>query len=196
MKTLPLAPQGVFWTIQGEGALMGEPMAFVRLAGCSVGCRECDTNYSVAERAAVGEVIQRVANLAPTGSWVWLTGGEPTDHDLGELVTWLKRLGYKVALATSGVREVPPNWVDWISVSPHAPGYAQRHGSEVKLVLGLNGLTPEAASECAACATMFAWKWVSAMNDDPAAVAGCLEWVKAHPGWRLGVQAHKVWGLP
>lgn len=38
--TYLLAPEGVFWTLQGEGALQGTPMAFVRLAGCSVKCKQ------------------------------------------------------------------------------------------------------------------------------------------------------------
>lgn len=28
----PIAPNGIFWTLQGEGALLGVPMRFVRLA--------------------------------------------------------------------------------------------------------------------------------------------------------------------
>ena len=35
-----------FYSIQGEGATVGQPAIFVRLQGCSVGCGWCDTKYS------------------------------------------------------------------------------------------------------------------------------------------------------
>jgi 7-carboxy-7-deazaguanine synthase len=85
MKTYPLAPDGVFWTLQGEGALQGEPMAFVRLAGCSVGCAQCDTDYRVSRRLTCEEIVEEVRAVVPPAfvwPWVWITGGEPTDHDL------------------------------------------------------------------------------------------------------------------
>lgn len=40
-----IAPNGVFPTVQGEGAMLGVPTLFVRLAGCSVGCAGCDIDY-------------------------------------------------------------------------------------------------------------------------------------------------------
>ncbi len=78
----PIAPNGIFWTLQGEGALQGEPMAFVRLAGCSVGCPQCDTDYRVDRRLTPEEILAEVRTVVPPGfkwPWVWLTGGEPTD---------------------------------------------------------------------------------------------------------------------
>ncbi len=49
----PLAPDPIFWTLQGEGHLRGFQMAFIRLGGCSVGCVQCDTYYKVDSRAIV-----------------------------------------------------------------------------------------------------------------------------------------------
>src|SRR5437870_5400263 len=36
----------VFASVQGEGATVGTPSAFIRLQGCSIGCTWCDTKYS------------------------------------------------------------------------------------------------------------------------------------------------------
>jgi organic radical activating enzyme len=112
-----LAPRGVFWSLQGEGHLRGQQMAFVRLAGCSVGCAACDTDYSVAERVDLAELVQRVRDVIPDGArdrWIWITGGEPTDHNLRPLIAALRRgvAGCAIAVATSGRRRVVPP-VDW-----------------------------------------------------------------------------------
>ena len=52
----PLASNPIFWTIQGEAHLRGFQMCFVRLAGCSVGCEHCDTDY---QRAGSSRLMTR-----------------------------------------------------------------------------------------------------------------------------------------
>jgi organic radical activating enzyme len=141
----PLAPNGIFSTIQGEGIMLGVPMVFVRLAGCSVGCKECDTDYSVSERSKPDEIAERVAEVSGKSDWVWITGGEPTDHDLVPLFAALRRGGFRIAVATAGTRLVPQGscWdgVDFLSVSPHSvSSWMQKSGSQINIVPGLNGL--------------------------------------------------------
>lgn len=36
----------IFYTIQGEGVRMGEPAVFIRLSGCNLHCKWCDTPYT------------------------------------------------------------------------------------------------------------------------------------------------------
>jgi 7-carboxy-7-deazaguanine synthase len=207
MKTYPLAPDGVFWTLQGEGALQGEPMAFVRLAGCSVGCAQCDTDYRVSRRLTCEEIVEEVRAVVPPAfvwPWVWITGGEPTDHDLAPLVDIFHTLGFRVALATSGVRPVTVN-VDWLSVSPHRAELRQQTGHELKVVPGLNGLTLKAATDFGRLS--FAYKFIQPMwwetvggpeadgSKTHESMIECREFVLANPGWRLTTQAHKTWGL-
>jgi hypothetical protein len=69
----PLAAQGVYPSMLGEGLLMGLPAVLVRLAGCSVGCPGCDTDYRVTERATAAEIARRAAGVmiawpAPRGA--------------------------------------------------------------------------------------------------------------------------------
>ena len=66
MSTLSLAADGVFHTLQGEGHLLGQPMTFVRLAGCSVGCAGCDTIYRKVRRASVEEIVEEVRQSMPS----------------------------------------------------------------------------------------------------------------------------------
>jgi 7-carboxy-7-deazaguanine synthase len=189
----PLAPQGVFWTLQGEGALAGEPMAFVRLAGCSVGCAECDTDYRVTRWVVLEELVCEIQAAVPEGftwPWVWITGGEPTDHDIAPLVDALRTVGFRVALATAGTKPTPG--VDWLSVSPHSVDVVQRHGHEIKVVPGLNGLTWEALAEIKHWS--FPWRFIQPLWG--ADVTPYIEFVKTNPGWRLASQAHKGWQIP
>lgn len=191
----PVAPNGVFDTIQGEGPLTGVPMTFVRLAGCSVGCPECDTDYRVKDRLTLPELAARVQDL-PRREWLFLTGGEPTDHDYATLLTHFAVQGYKLAMVTAGTRKVDLWRVDCLMVSPHTlgGGWIQREGTAVNVVPGLNGMTlsDELIPKCEA----FQHRYATPLYGSAESLTSCLEWVRRVPGWRLGVQAHKVWGLP
>lgn len=202
--SFPLAPQGVYVTPQGEGALLGVPMVFVRLAGCSVGCPECDTNYSVASRMTAHQIAARASELARSSiDWSFVTGGEPTDHaGLYDLVAELHRAGFKVALATAGIRPVQMGFLrggaDFLSVSPHRldDSWVLRRGDQLNIVPGLNGLRlddlgpleAEARAGFTHCFVTPLWGGNS--------LGECLAWVRGHPGWRLGIQAHRYWELP
>lgn len=201
--TLPLAPDGIWWTLQGEGHLSGVPMAFVRLAGCSVGCAGCDTDYRVSERTGVDDIVSRVAAVTPAKvreRWVWITGGEPTDHDLTPLLLALKRAGHLVAVATAGERNVADP-VDWLSVSPHRVGrLAQRFGHEIKLVLG-GGMTDDVMAQREDAERADYWfRYVQPFtrpdgSPDPAAVQWCHDWIARFPNWALSEQRHRQWGV-
>lgn len=198
----PLAKNAIFWTIQGEGHLRGQQMAFIRLAGCSVGCDECDTDYSVAERCDLDDIVRRTASITPVASrdrWVWLTGGEPTDHDIKPLLRALKSAGYSTAVATSGTnRVIPP--VDWLSVSPHGNHLVQRFGSELKLVDGLGGMDLEQwHANNPDDRTDFMLRYVQPLTIDGvesrASLARCLEFLKTRPNWLLSRQDHRHWSV-
>lgn len=196
MNVYPIAPNGIFWTLQGEGALMGTPMAFLRLAGCSVGCAQCDTDYRVDRRLTVDQIVTELRGVIPPAfswPWIWITGGEPTDHDLAPLAAALRLAGYRLALATSGVRPVQPGLVDWLSVSPHSVARTvQRFGAEVKVVPGLNGLMLGDADEIGRWS--FAWKFIQPIAGAPVDEAAAF--VMERHGWALTLQAHKGWNLP
>lgn len=100
----------IYETVQGEGAMCGTPVTLVRLQGCSVGCSWCDTKHSWS-KSGQGQPMRAadIANLwklkRKNSEWVLLTGGEPAEQDLREMVTLLRDFGARIMLETSGTAE-------------------------------------------------------------------------------------------
>lgn len=202
-KRYPLASNGVFWTINGEAHLRGFQMVFVRLAGCSVGCPECDTDYSVAERDTAEQIASRCDEVTPKNCrdrWVWITGGEPTDHDLRPLLGALKDKRFSTAVASSGHRRIIPP-VDWLSISPHDPvKWIQTYGNEVKICPGLHGLDIDHwRAAFPDDTTDFMYRYVQPLwkdgAEDETSLARCLQFLRGEPNWSLSRQDHKHWGV-
>ena len=199
----PLPTNPIFWTIQGEAHLRGFQMCFVRLAGCSVACPNCDTDYRRQDFATAEEIAIRADEVTPATTrdrWVWITGGEPTDHNLIPLITALRAKRFSIAVATSGHRRfIPP--VDWLSISPHDPAkWVQTYGNEVKIVPGLNGFSiDDFLAAHPDDQTDFMYRYVQPLSigkrEDPESLRTCLEFVKTHPNWSLSRQDHHYWNV-
>ena len=69
----------IFYSIQGEGSLVGMPSVFVRTSGCNLRCTWCDTPYTSwrpeGDNLTIEEIHQRVKSFG--ASHVVITGGEP-----------------------------------------------------------------------------------------------------------------------
>ena len=54
----------IFYSIQGESTHAGRPCVFVRLTGCNLRCRWCDTEYAFYEgrKMTIDEVAAMVAS--------------------------------------------------------------------------------------------------------------------------------------
>ncbi|MCX7946485.1 MAG: 7-carboxy-7-deazaguanine synthase QueE [Hydrogenophilus sp.] len=93
----------IFASIQGESSRMGLPTTFVRLSGCPLRCRWCDTPYAFTggEQWEIEEVVQRVSELGLPR--VCVTGGEPlAQRECLRLLEALCERGFEVSLETSG----------------------------------------------------------------------------------------------
>jgi 7-carboxy-7-deazaguanine synthase len=121
-----------FFSIQGEGATAGLPAIFVRLQGCSVGCRWCDTKYSW--DPAAGREVSLDGLLEEIASYpchrVVITGGEPLESALFlPLVGALAQAGFRIEVETSGTLPPPPEAapeIQWnVSVKLGGSGVSQ-----------------------------------------------------------------------
>ncbi len=93
----------IFASIQGETSFVGLPFAFVRLSGCNLRCRFCDTTYAYddGEEFALGDVVSRVTFFRIPR--VTVTGGEPLlQEEAPALVSTLLDLGHTVLVETNG----------------------------------------------------------------------------------------------
>jgi 7-carboxy-7-deazaguanine synthase len=97
----------IFLSLQGESRTVGLPTVFIRLTGCPLRCRWCDTAYAFAggERLTVDQVVAAVA--AFDVEWVTVTGGEPlAQPGCHELLRRLCDRGWRVSLETSGALDL------------------------------------------------------------------------------------------
>ncbi len=191
-----LALAEIFYSLQGEGTWTGTPAVFVRLAGCNLNCRWCDTDYAIKFFATPGEVVARVRELGGDCPMVVLTGGEPlTQTESAQLIEALRADGRRVHIESNGTVATDLHADVWLTVSPKerlAPVMAAR-ANEVKLIV--DGRVP--------------LEWLDAFEgrdvpvflqpegNKPANVKLALETAKNAPArFRLSLQTHKFIGIP
>lgn len=138
----------IFFSIQGESTLAGEPTVFVRFTGCDLRCGYCDTEYAFygGRQMSRAEILDEVSKHP--ARFVCLTGGEPTlQKELPQLAQELLDRGYQVSLETHGQRplEEVPRGVRKV-VDLKTPGSREPHtdftqlqnllpGDEIKVVV-------------------------------------------------------------
>jgi 7-carboxy-7-deazaguanine synthase len=119
-------------SIQGEGLLTGTRSVFVRVSGCNLRCRYCDTPYASGkpegEDLSVEDLVDRIVGLGL--SHVVLTGGEPMLFaELIPLAAELRRLGRHVTVETAGTLYLPVE-CDLISISPKLSNSIPTEGAD------------------------------------------------------------------
>ena len=110
----------LFYSLQGEGTLLGVPSFFIRTTGCNLRCGWCDTPYTswapVGEEMSVETIVQ--AALRHPGRYAVVTGGEPLiAPEIGALTTALREAGFHITIETAGT-VAPPVICDLMSISP------------------------------------------------------------------------------
>ena len=110
----------IFYSIQGEGRLIGVPSVFIRTSGCNLRCRWCDTPYTSWQPEGTSWSIDKIlGEVAKYPSrHVVITGGEPLlAVEIQTLAERLKRRGAHITIETAATIFKPLD-CDLISLSP------------------------------------------------------------------------------
>jgi 7-carboxy-7-deazaguanine synthase len=110
----------IFYSVQGEGILIGTPSVFVRTSGCNLRCVWCDTPYTSwapeGEERSVASIVDEVRGYP--AAHVVVTGGEPMIAPaIVELTTQLRQAGLHITIETAGT-VFHPVACDLMSISP------------------------------------------------------------------------------
>ena len=111
----------IFYSLQGEGFFAGVPSVFIRLAGCPLRCKWCDTKYAWEQDAGEDYTIDDIVKTIKQWpcKFIVITGGEPMiNPDLLQLVKELKTTGKHITIETAGIAYVPELPCDLMSISP------------------------------------------------------------------------------
>ncbi len=201
-------------TIQGEGPFAGRRAVFIRLAGCDLQCPGCDTDYTSDRHLVdVMALFNEAAALTPAWhrSLVVLTGGEPLRQDIRELCDRLDNNFQDVQIETNGTyyQELPecvtvvcspkaakiasglkPTAYKYVveagHVDPHDGLPTRVLGQDIRVARPHDDFTGDIFVQ--PCDEQDPEKNKANMQQ---AVASCLQY-----GYRLGVQIHKIAGLP
>ena len=200
----------IFHSLQGEADSVGFPTVFVRLTGCPLRCKYCDTAYAFygGEWWELEQVVARVREFGTP--YVCVTGGEPlAQKGCLTLLTQLCDAGLRVSLETSGAMSlegVDPRVVRVVDVKTPASGEESRNRYQE-----LAALKPQDLVKFVIC-DRGDYEWSRAKLRELALPAGCTvlfspshEQLPAHDlaDWlledrvavRFQIQLHKyLWG--
>ncbi len=169
----------IFHSIQGEANTVGQPTVFVRLTGCPLRCRYCDTAYAFTggRLRDAPSVLDEVARYS--ARYVCVTGGEPlAQPGCRPLLTALCNAGYGVSLETSGALDIggiDPRVVVVMDIKTPSSGESQRNRLE-----NLEHLKPADQLKFVIC-DRADYDWSKALLADRQLAARCT--VLFSPAW-------------
>jgi 7-carboxy-7-deazaguanine synthase len=189
MRTVPdaltIKIAELFYSIQGEGKLMGVPSVFVRVSGCNLRCVWCDTGYASwdpeGDEMTVEAIVDAVA--AQGAKHVVVTGGEPMIMPaMGALCESLKSRGLHITIETAAT-VFSPVVMDLASLSPKLSNSTphEREGGRFAQLHERQRLRPGVIQQFIDHAPAFQLKFVVSGERDLAEIRAILDELK---GWR------------
>ena len=198
-RKLPLIQE--FYSIQGEGYHTGKAAYFIRIGGCDIGCRWCDTkvswNLDIHSLASTDSIID--AAYKSEAKSIVVTGGEPSSYDLNYLCKKAKEKGLQTFIETSGAYFLTGEW-DWICLSPKQQkppvNEINLKADELKMIIYNDEdfiWAEESAKKVSdKCKLYLQPEWSRRKENTPK----IIEYIKKNPKWNLSVQLHKYLQIP
>ena len=185
----------IFHSLQGEGSNSGTAAVFVRLAGCNLQCPFCDTDHQNSTEMSEEAIAEATAKWATP--LVVVTGGEPAMQLNTALVDALHRRGKRIAVETNGTLPLPDG-IDWITLSPKdlfLGTVAQpvlTAADELKVVFDGIHLPPDYSHIAVRHSRFLQPCDTGDAAQNQSITDATVEYIKAHPEWRLSLQIHKI----
>lgn len=110
----------LFYSLQGEGSLIGVPSVFIRTSGCNLRCAWCDTPYTSWRPEGMDWSLDQILDevRALPARHVVVTGGEPMiAPEIIPLTERLRGAGLHITIETAGT-VFQPVACDLMSISP------------------------------------------------------------------------------
>ena len=171
----------IFYSMQGEGYYCGTAAVFLRFSGCNRKCSFCDTDHHTGTPMTREEIAEACA--AFPGRHIVITGGEPLMQLDSDLLRALKAHGFYVQIETNGSLPAPPE-VDWVTCSPKDAPWKIDRVDELKIVF--QGQDVEETASHFDTPRRFLQP-CSGLNTKET-----IDYILAHPHWRLSLQTHKL----
>jgi len=136
----------IFFSIQGEGKLIGVPSAFLRTSYCNLRCVWCDTPYASwypeDKELSLAEILREVERF--NCKYVVITGGEPflQKKELIILCEKLFECGYHITIETNATIYAPVK-AHLISMSPKLKNSLPSPDNEYFHIHNKNRIKPE-----------------------------------------------------
>ncbi|HEX8325759.1 MAG TPA: 7-carboxy-7-deazaguanine synthase QueE [Tepidisphaeraceae bacterium] len=177
-----------FYSLQGEGKLLGVPSVFVRASGCNLRCTWCDTPYASWDPEGDDWPVEKIVadvvrHLGTSGArHVVLTGGEPLIMpDILPLTQALKACDFHLTIETAATvfKALP---IDLASMSPKLSNSTptQRAGGRFAEAHERQRLRPDVVQQFIDSSADFQLKFVVAGEQDLAEIHDLLGQIR---GW-------------
>lgn len=198
----------IFYSFQGEGTWTGQPMVFVRFAGCNLTCSFCDQPDSVPlpptklafAKLSTDEIVDIIKDH-PTRH-VCFTGGEPTLFpDAMKEIIYKLPTGYFFHLETNGTIYLDNFMYQFhhISCAPHIDVDARVLGMAHDIKILMNEQFEYNLRLAHDNRAHYATVWIQPVNQltflDDIEVNRVMSFVLANPTFRFSPQLHKLLGV-
>tara|TARA_R100000789_G_scaffold54906_1_gene53631 strand:- start:1668 stop:2150 length:483 start_codon:yes stop_codon:yes gene_type:complete len=157
----------------------------------------CDTDFESGEERNLEEILDLVSECET--EWIVWTGGEPTDQLTDEIISEVKKAGFKQAIECSGIKQPPE--MDWIVLSPKIAEHAilkrwkKRDGfhcDELRWVRHNGQSIPNTQIRAK---TYFISPHFDDYTPNDDNIRHCVKLALNHPKWRVSIQQHKLWKI-